>query len=718
MATSHKLQTEHVQRNRKRGAWHIAPLGAMAIALAVGGHLATAQRNHVSGGAILFGMALIAFLLPPFRAGAKALDRKQGDWEVAHSRPLIRRTMWRMAFLANAAILAGVAFWAFTGNRLDRGLWFWLIGLLYFLVAVVERPQAGWRRWATARFASLNWQTLAMVLAITGIAAFFRVYNLESTPVEMTSDHAEKLLDVYDVLNGHRAIYFTRNTGREALQFYLTAALIRWTPLEVGHLALKVGTAAFGIVTVPLTYLLGRELYGSRVGLLAAFLLAISHWHVTISRVGLRFPFTAAFAAPALFFLFRALRGNRRNDWLAAGAFLGIGLHTYTAMRVVPLLFLLLIASALGADVFRHLMRKRSRQGSQPAPPLTLTGRFWRNSAAGGSLSLLIFLPLLRYMLEYPESFWYRAASRAQKGSMALPEIWRLFWHNTKNALLMFNYRGDVVPVNTVPEAAVLGPVTGGLFVLGVCWVLWRLLFHGERRAGYVAMSLFVLLLPSILSLAFPGENPSVVRTGGAIPVVMILAAVPLVVVLDAMMEVRVRSGLQVAVLFILLLLGTATAFNYDWYFHHYDANVRRSLWNATEMGAALRAFEQRGGSLKNAYHVAYPHWVDTRNIAINAQDITWRNVVTDLSQIRDQAQHPGRKLYLVFPSHEAALKVLAEVYPDGRARLQPSERPGKSFYVFEVPAPGKTSMPLNLPQEVAQAGLLRPRLAIFRPLR
>jgi hypothetical protein len=137
----------------------------------------------------------------------------------------------------------------------------------------------------------------------------------------------------------------------------------------------------------------------------------------------------------------------------------------------------------------------------------------------------------------------------------------------------------------------------------------------------------------------------------------------------------------------LVIVLGPATAFNYDWYFHRYDENARRSLWNATEMGAVLRAFEESGGSLQNAYHVAYPHWVDTRNVAINAGHIMWRNVVTDLSQISDQAQQPGRKMYLVFPQHQAALKVLMEVYPHGRATMYVSERPGKSFYVFEVPA-------------------------------
>lgn len=659
-----------------------------AIVVAIGGHIFTAQGRHVIWGVVLFGLALALFLAPPVLAGtiglrgSDELDREDGE-----PRPLIRSRQWRVGLLVAGTILAAVAYESFSGNRLDRGLWFWFGALYYFAVALAERPAPGWRANLQARARSVKWPVVLVLLMITGVAVFFRSFRLASLPVEMTSDHAEKLLDVYDVLNGQRPIFFPRNTGREAFQFYLTAALIRWTPLEIGHLALKVGTAIFGIVTAPMTYFLGKELYGRNVGLLAAFFLAISHWHVAITRVGLRFPFTAAFTVPALFFLFRALRKNRRNDWLAAGAVLGAGLHTYTAMRIVPLLFVLLVAMSAGGDLWTWLRGRASEHRSLRSTYPALTLRFWTNSLGAACVSLLVFLPLLRYMLEKPEMFWYRAASRSAE-AMAPADVWAIFWHNVKNALLMFNYRGDVVPANTIPEATVLGPVAGGLFVLGCAYLLWRLLFHRERTAGYVLISFLVLLLPSILSLAFPEENPSVVRTGGAIPIVMIVVALPLALLWKRVADEPLTWCGRAVMLFTVILFVVAVAHDYDWYFDDYDTNIRRSLWNTTELGAALRQFGEDGGRLQNAYHVSYPHWADTRNIGINAGDITWRNAVIDLSQIARQAGQPGRKLYLVHPEHEAALKVLTEVYPQGIARLHPSSRPGKEFIVFTAPGP------------------------------
>lgn len=689
MTTLSKQQEQAEAASDKSATFGVAaPLMAslLTVTMAVAGHLVMAQRSHPLWGAALFGLAVIVFLVPPLRAGARQLahDREEardGD----ETRLLVRQPILRWALVINSLALASLAFWLFHGNRLDRGFWLWVAALLYFVASQLERPAHGWWDAAQAWWHGINWSTVLVLSAILGLALFFRAFRLNAVPVEMTSDHAEKLLDVYDVLIGARPIFFVRNTGREAFQFYLTAALIQWTPLELGHLALKVGTALFGVIAVPLTYLLGKELYGRPVGLFAAFFLAVSHWHVTISRVGLRFPFTAAFATPAVYFLLCALRRNRRNDWLAAGAFLGIGLHTYTTMRIVPLLFVLLILIRVAHDIVTKLTLRGGLRRSAMAYP-TLRADFWLNAMRGGAMSLLLFVPLLRYMTENPTGFWYRAASRALAPTPAA-QLWRTFWQNFADALLMFNYRGDVVPMNTVPEAAALGPVSGGLFVLGVAYVIWRLLVRRELSSAYVLVSFVVLLLPSVLSLAFPSENPSVVRTGGAASFVMIMASLPLALLVEYVWTTRGRRFF--APLVLMVLLGGAVVTSYSWYFHEYDANIRRSLWNATEMGDVLRQFEASGGNLRNAYHVAYPHWVDTRNIAINAKDITWRNAVTDLEQISAHVEEPGRKLYLVYPEHEAALKVLRENYPDGTVRVQASARPGKQFLVFEAPAPG-----------------------------
>ncbi len=650
-----------------RTLWPILTAGAVALALLGQRQLTGEQAGR---GLLLLIPAFLLYLHVNRRCNGPLTPPRRD--EQPQGQLLAPSRLWRALFLVVSLILALLAYQGFAGNNLGGGLWYWLGSLFYFVAAVAELPRrprpAGSLRWPVA------------LLAITVLGIFFRFYQLEAIPAEMTSDHAEKLLDVHDLLTGARPIFFPRNTGREGLQFYLTAAMIRLGALPESHLALKIGTALFGAVTVPLTYFLGRELFGRLAGIYAAALIAISHWHVAISRVGLRFPFTAAFTAPALAFLVRALRANRRNDWLAAGLILGVGLHSYTAMRVVPVLFALLVLLKVAADLLARARRQPLAEAS------SLTVRFWHNAVLGAALSLLAFLPLLRFMTEAPELFWFRAASRAQ-GALAPGALWATFWSNVGNALLMFNVRGDVVPANTIPGSPQLDPVTGALFLLGAVYLLWRCLACRDRAAITVLVSFGVLLLPSILSLAFPEENPSAVRTGGAIPIVMLMAALPLAQMTAAAAgRLRGRAGR----LFLLLPAGlvlAAIALNANWYFQRYRLHELSASWNATEMGAVVRSFVAEGGALEHVYHIAYPHWVDTRNIGINAGRVTWENAVLELDDIALHALDPAPKLYLLHPQDQAAAGRLADVYPAGHLDRYQSPRPGKDFLLFRVGA-------------------------------
>lgn len=642
-------------------------LAAVALVVAVVAQWLIGGRAQVPLGVVLAILASVAVVVALRRCSPPGNVARRGGRPRAQA-PLIASRRWQLFFLASSLLLALFAFGGFSGNNIAGGFWFWLGAIVYFLLGTTARPARSGNRAPALVGVALS--------AITLLGIVFRFYQLDAVPPEMTSDHAEKLLDVHAVLEGWRPIFFPRNTGREMGQFYLTAAIIRVSGLPVGYLALKIGTALLGAITVPATYMLGRELHGRLVGLYAAFFLAVSHWHVAISRVGLRFPLTAAFATPALFFLVRALRQNRRNDWLAAGLLLGLGLHGYTAMRVVPLLFVVLVLVKVGADV---VARRRGGFGGEVT---ALNTAFWQNVATAVTAAALTALPLLRFMLEQPELVWYRTATRAREG-LAAGAIWPALWLNVKNALLTFNYRGDVVPANTIPGAPQLGIVSGGLFLLGVAYLLWRLFVCRERRAAYTLISFAALLLPSILSLAYPEENPSAVRAGGASPFVMIIAALPLAG-LTAMWWGRERLRPLAAGLVGALLLF-AVVEDGDWYFNRYKAHTLLSSWNASEMGAVARAFAAETGSLEHVYHVAYPHWVDTRNIGITAGDVTWENAVLDLEQIAWHAEDPAPKLYFVFPDDVEAMRRLRAVYPDGRLEMVDSTRPGKDFFVFRV---------------------------------
>lgn len=694
--------------------WPAAAL-VIAIGLALRGQQLLPQREYPLDGPIFYAAAIGLFLWGVSRWGdgqpaspPQANPRQMalplpGVWPSPGSR--LAAVEYRLWFGVAAVMFSALAYRGFAGNRFSNvGLIAWLAAFLCFLGAVAEYQPAAWRGrltgWLRLDFLAglrdrqwslrITWVHLALI-GITLLAVFFRVHRLAEVPAEMNSDHAETYLEVYDVLHGARPIYFPRNTGHEALKFYVVVALLRLTPLTMSFLTLKVGTVLFSILAVPLMYLLGRELYNREIGLLAAALLAVSQWHIAISRIGLRPVYTPFFVAPTLYFLFRAFKYNRRNDWLASGLVLGAGLHSYTSMRVVPVLLVGLVGVKLLFDL-ASWVQDRLRPGNQIADAYTetsaLSADFWVNGILGGLASLVVFLPLLRFMRDDPDLFWYRVLTRSSDLEKQVPgDTWRVFLDNVKNALLMFNYRGDVVWVNTVPGDPVLNWVTGALFVLGTAYVVWRFVQYADRRSVYLFLSMFVLLLPSTLSLAFPQENPSLTRGGGAVVIAMLLAALPLYVTASHLHRILGRPGRWVAIALIAVLMIAAARSTYQWYFVKYDEQYRRSAWNSTEMAQVVRGFADSVGDMAHAYHVAYPYWVDTRNIAINAGDITWRNAILDIEQVREHVNDPAPKLYLLDLRDEKSLSVLQSLFPKGQLKRYQSKTPEKDFLVFFVPA-------------------------------
>lgn len=611
------------------------------------------------------------------------------------------------------AFTTAAAFVSFGGNRFTPlNVTLWAASLALFLWRFWERPPSNplhqlWNARERVRSVRLSPAQLALI-AIVLLAVGFRFYHLDTTPAEMTSDHAEKILDVMDVLEGERPIFFTRNTGREPFQFYLGALTVGALGVPVNHLALKLGTAAFGVFAIPWVYLLGKQLFGQNIGLLAAVLAAMSQWATAIDRVGLRFPFVAAFAAPSLYFLIRAFQSNRRNDWIACGLFAGVGLHTYTAMRVVPVL----LAVLLGAKLLLDLGGRWQRQAGEtdpvgdltPSETSSLARGFWANALTGATAMGLVFLPLARYWQEAPTTFWFRILTRsteAERPFSGNPGL--VFADNVKNALLMFNYRGDQVPINTVPGSPTLDMITGGLFVLGIVYLIWRVGNSRDRRTAYLLTMLFFMLLPATSSVAFPNENPSIARAGGAGPIVMIIAALPLGLLIQRISQMAVtlswseRRGRLLAVSAVAVALCFAARLNYEWYFIRYDRQWRATGWNTTEMGAVLRGFATSVGDLQHAYHVPYPYWADTRAIGINAGSPRWENALqlsspAGLEKLGQAAGDPANKLYLLNVGDETGLRLLRETFPNGVAKVYRSERPGKDFWVFL--APGRSQSP------------------------
>ena len=570
-------------------------------------------------------------------------------------------------------------------------LFFWIGALACVMIALWDGEldlQGSLRRilaGVTAPRLSLSLDGWAIaVVAVFALLVWFRFANLTGIPGEMVSDHAEKLLDVVDILNGQNSIFFPRNTGREALQFYLAAATAGLLGTGISFLTLKIGTALAGVLTLPFVYLFARELGGRRVALAAMFLAGIAYWPNVISRIGLRFPLYPLFAAPALFFLVRGLRTRRSNDLLWCGLIVGLGLHGYTPARAIPI--------AVTVGVLLYALHPPAR-GQRWAVITWLIG--------AGMVALVVTLPLLRYAIDDPEMVMFRSLTRIGSTERELPgPALQIFFSNTWNALKMFGWDNGEVWVNSIPGRPALDWISAGLFHLGSAYLLLRYLKRRNWLDLFTLLAVPVLLLPSILSLAFPAENPAPNRAAGAMVPVFAIAALPLAALPEwAERWWGGRKARRWGIAGVLALAVGAALLNYRLLFVEYAEQYRRSAWNTSDMGRVIRGFAESVGTFDTAHVVAFPYWVDTRMPAIWAGRPTVDYAIWP-DQLDPLLQETRAQLFLLKPEDQQGIERMRSLFPQGAFSLFDSPQEGHDFLIYSVPAtsgidPSAVSEPL-----------------------
>jgi len=621
------------------------------------------------------------------------------------------QTFHKNTFLA-AIVLVGLAFNQFAKNTQNQHLFtplnltLWLGSIVLFMRGLwLDAPKntTFWKRFL-AFIRRDSWQINLprpglLLFGVIALILFLRLSNLQGIIAEPFSDHAEKLLDVYDLTQGQYFVFFDRNTGREFFQFYWTA-LIAWVfNTGLTFMSLKLGTALIGLFALPYIYLLGKEVGGPRVALFALLLAGTAYWLNTISRIGLRFPLYPAFAAPVLYHLVRGLRRQSRNDFILAGLFLGLGMHGYSPFRFVPVV----VVAGVGLYLIHAASKGFRKQTVTMFVMLVLA-------------SILVFLPLGRYAIDRPDMFAYRALTRIAGDTLPdaktpLERFWKsltnpvnaetgdplykVFFDNTFKSLIMFQYDNGSIWVHSIPGRPALDFVSAALFTLGCLFLFVRYLVKRDWLDLFLLLSIPLLLMPSILSLAFPEENPSLNRTGAAAVVVFVIAAQMLDGLYTSLRGIGSERGKAdaghpaagnqaFAVTMVVALLAVSIFQNYSLVFDKFATQFRAGAWNTSDMGRVIRAFIAAGNDVENAWVVPYPYWVDTRLVGIQTGYPT-RDAALWPEEFANTMNVPGNKLFIVKEEDLPNLGLLRELYPNGSLGKFDSPLEGKDFWIFTV---------------------------------
>jgi hypothetical protein len=566
----------------------------------------------------------------------------------------------RWQFLLAGTILAIFAFIAFGGDIFGFiNLTLWCASILCFLAGFLDfGPIKSGIKQYFAKLRAGNWKInigwgTILLFAVVILIIFFRTYQMNTVPPEMTSDHAEKLMDIQDVLDGQWSIFFQRNTGREAIQFYWTILIMKLFNTGISFISLKIGMVAAGLLTLPYLYLIAKEFWNKRVAFLALILAGIAFWPNVISRVGLRFALYPLFTAPALYYLLKGLKNGTRNDFVWAGIAIGLGLHGYSPYRAVPILLVF--------GVFLFILQRRNRPN-------------WENALFGtimmGIISTIVAIPLIRL-------------GEVERPFPGNPFI--IFLDNLKNAMLMFGVNDGNTWLHSITYRPALDVITAALFYLGMVLLIVRYVQKRNWLDIFLVLSVPILMLPSILSIAFPEENPVLNRTAGAIIPVYLIIALCLDGLLTAIERmIQGRLGKVIAFLIAAVLIFSSARQNYDFLFNTYEKNYLESSGNTSEMGHVIRGFADSVGTPDTAWVVGYPYWVDTRLVSIEA-GFPIKDYAIWPQNFEETKFLDGPKLFILNTQDKEDLNTLLTIYPTAKVTTFTSKAPGRDFLIMLV---------------------------------
>ena len=382
------------------------------------------------------------------------------------------------------------------------------------------------------------------IVALVGVAFALRLVGLEAVPPGWRDD---ELINIHalsgDVLAGKFPIYFTGASGHEPLYHYLHAgvhALLGFNSLS-GHLLSVVS----GTLSVLLTYLLARRLYGRFVATVGALALTCSFWSLIYSRTAIRHIMLLPFALTAFYLLWRALEAESKTGgqiairlWVGAGVALGLALYTYYAARLLPVVWGLFggyLALCHRPQFRRHWQGMTWALGVAAAmitPMAVAIAQGWSTAAAQGIGADARLIELAVPLREL------------RNGNLQplLSYTWQTMgmFHATGDPEWLYNLAGR-------PVFDILG---GALVWIGVLLALWR---WRQPRYAFLVLWWIVGLMPAFLST----PPASLGHTILAQPASYILPALPLA----EMTKVGQRVGARAAPLARGLAVGITALF-------------------------------------------------------------------------------------------------------------------------------------------------------------
>lgn len=344
-----------------------------------------------------------------------------------------------------------------------------------------------------------KWRHWLLFLAILGLGIFARTWQFGSLPPALNQDEASNGVDAYYLLhfgvdrNGvsYPVQFISWGSGQSALYGYMLIPFI--AILGLRPTVVRLPMLLSGLLSIPLIYYVARKTLDRQFAYLAMFFLAISPWHILLSRWGLE-----ANLFPLLFLAGYAclLTVNQNGKWfILASILFALCLYAYgTAYAMVPIFMICASIILLSAKALRlkSLIMGLIAFGVTSAPMalLVIVNVFHTGSINLGPVTIPRFPVVARFEGE------------TIMGSIhPLQTIIVNLWH----AIALLITQSDGLPYNIVAPFGYFYKITFPFAILGIILLVIKL--RGKRQTEIELLLTWVGASISIPAIQFVNIN-------------------------------------------------------------------------------------------------------------------------------------------------------------------------------------------------------------------
>ncbi|MDB5183467.1 MAG: hypothetical protein JWO07_148 [Candidatus Saccharibacteria bacterium] len=459
---------------------------------------------------------------------------------------------------------------------------------------------------------SVGFKRLEVIILalIVLLAIVLRLWGFPYTPNGLNQDEISAGYESYSLLTtgadrwgNHLPAYFPSwGSGMNVLYSYLSVpviALFGLTPLAVRFVAV-----VLGIASIPLFYVAVRHYYGRKLAMIAAFFLAVSQWHVLLSRWGLESNLLPFFILLGLVSFTAALRPSIKRPWiLFAFVPFALALYAYGIGVIVVALFVVLLVVCNRKNIFTKA-----------------TWKYWTGAAV---IALIMATPFLlsqvkTYVVKAPMAIEHVLPFSIP--SLASTRLSEVSGGNTlhENAKFVASGFDDGLAWNSVPGYKLFTPLMIVISGIGICYRLY-IAYRSKGREVSPFLLWVIACIPLFLTI------PLNINRSNALYLPLIVCLADGILVIARLFHRRLLSTVFIAVAAICVLVINIHALTV--YFSPTYAEATSDNFNPTFSSALAKAHDRSA---------AGPLYV-TDSLSLNYMQVLWYQKINPV-----EFQHSG----------------------------------------------------------------------------